>query len=271
VQVPLFSDLLALSVPQGTIATVVTNGNGLSEVYRLDTTGTWVRIGLTNGTIQFKSSLWDYQTNRLGFGDNFFDTTAFDEYPSEETRKIVRALNEQIYINDLLIFRNKSLILLFEYIQSETLETQNYLPWLNKTSFIDVSHTIRELRPVQVFQSDNQAFLEGYLNEVKPYHVVIKEFLFKYTGSELYAGVISDFDLPAKYDSAVENFESPQLVYSNPNGINQYLPGDPIWDDPEYSAWYENHGLSITGQDNVLISTLASYISLNSRPRRTIF
>ena len=97
VQVPLFSDLLTLSVPQGTIATVVTNGNGLSEVYRLDTTGTWVRIGLTNGTIQFKSSLWDYQTTRLGFGDNFFDTTAFDEYPSEETRKIVRALNEQIY------------------------------------------------------------------------------------------------------------------------------------------------------------------------------
>ena len=263
-QIPLFSDLLTLSVPQGTIATVVTNGNGLSEVYRLDTTGTWVRIGLTNGTIQFKSSLWDYQTSRLGFGDNFFDTTAFDQYPSDETRKIVRALNEQIYINDLLIFRNKSLILLFEYIQSETLETQNYLPWLNKTSFIDVSHTIRELRPVQVFQSDNQAFLEGYLNEVKPYHVVIKEFLFKYTGSELYAGVISDFDLPAKYDSAVEKFESPQLVYSNPNGINQYLPGDPIWDDPEYSSWYENYGLSLTGQDNVLISTLASYIALNS-------
>jgi hypothetical protein len=59
-------------------------------------------------------------------------------------------LNEQIYINDLLVFRNKSLILMFEYIQSETIDSQNYLPWLNKTSFIDVSHTIRELRPISI-------------------------------------------------------------------------------------------------------------------------
>ena len=60
--------------------------------------------------------------------------------------------------------------MLFQYIESETIESQNFLPWLNKTSFIDVSHTIRELKPIEVFQSDNQDFLEGYINEVKPYH-----------------------------------------------------------------------------------------------------
>ena len=67
---------------------------------------------------------------------------------------------------------------MFEYIQSETVESQNLLPWLNKTSLVDVTHTIRELLPYEVFQSDNQVFLSGYLNEVKPYHVLIKEFLF---------------------------------------------------------------------------------------------
>lgn len=262
-QVPIYADLATLSVPEGTIVTVASNGSGNSEVYVLEA-GIWNRIGLSNGTIEFKSSLWDYATARLGFGDNFFDTTPFDQYPSEETRNILRALNEQIYTEDLLIYRNKSLILLFEYIQSETVETQNYLPWLNKTSFIDVAHTIRELRPIEVFQSDNQTFLAGYLNEVKPYHVVIKEFLFKYTGSESYEGFVSDFDLPAQYNTTVEKFITPELVYSNPNGDNEYLPTDPIWENTEYSQWFANHGLSLTGQDNVQITTLVSYIALNS-------
>ena len=263
-QVPLYADLSTLSVNVGTIVTVATNGNGKSETYIYEADGTWKRIGLENGTIEFKSSLWDYSSVRLGYGDNFFDTDTYDVYPSEETRKIVRALNEQIYTDDLLIYRNKSLVLLFQYIQAESTENQNYLPWLNKTSFIDVAHTIRELKPIEVFQSDNQDFLEGYLNEIKPYHVVIKEFLFKYTGTEVYAGDITDFDLPAKYNSATGQFMTPQLVYTSSNGVNQFTPDDPIWEEPEYTQWFENHGVSITGQDNVQITTLASYISLNT-------
>ena len=155
-QVPIYADLATLVVPAGTIVTVATNGDGKSETYISNADGSWTRIGLENGTVEFNTDLWDYETARLGFGDNFYDTTPYDEYPSEETRTIVRALNEQIYTNELQIYRNKSLILLFEYIQSETIENQNYLPWLNKTSLIDVAHTIRELRPIEVFKSDNQ-------------------------------------------------------------------------------------------------------------------
>jgi hypothetical protein len=263
-QVPLYADLATLTVSTGTIVNVAQNGAGSTETYVLNNDGSWTRIGLQNGTIQFKSSLWDYDTSRLGFGDNFFDTDLYDVYPSEETRYIVRSLNEEIYIDELQIHRNKSLILLFEYIQSETIESQNYMPWLNKTSFIDVSHTIRELRPIEVFQSDNQDFLSGYLNEVKPYHVVIKEFLFKYTGIDVYEGDITDFDLPATYNTAIEQFVTPELVYSNQNDITTYLPTDPIWEQRQYNAWINNYGLSITGQTNYPITTLASYIALNS-------
>jgi hypothetical protein len=180
-QVPIYADLATVDASPGLIVTVTANGDGKSETYVYTNLGIWERIGLQDGTIAFDSSLWDYKTARLGFGDNFFDTTPYDLYPSQETRNITRALNEEIYTNELLIFRNKSLILLFEYIQSETIESQNYLPWLNKTSFIDVAHTIRDLRPIEVYQSDNQDFLSGYINEVKPYHVVIKEFLFKWS------------------------------------------------------------------------------------------
>ena len=64
---------------------------------------------------------------------------------------------------------------MFEYIQTETIESQNYLSWLNKTSLVDVSHTIRELIPYQNYKSDNQVFLSGYINEVKPYHTKIRK------------------------------------------------------------------------------------------------
>jgi hypothetical protein len=263
-QVAIYADLATLSVPVGTIVTVAQNSAGDSETYIYVGNTVWTRIGLENGTIEFKSTLWDYAEAKLGFGDSFFDTTPFDLYPSEETRYIVRALNEEIYTNELLVFRNKSLILLFEYIQSETIESQNYLDWLNKTSFVDVSHTIRELIPLEVFRSDNQLFLEGYLNEVKPYHVVIKEFIFKYTRTDIFEGDITDFDLPAQFNSKIQQFVSPQLVYANKSGDNQYLYDDPIWQTEPYNQWYSNYGLNISGEVEYQISLLTSYMSLNS-------
>jgi hypothetical protein len=263
-QVPLYADLSTLSVPANTIVTVETNGDGKFEVYRYDGDNVWTRIGLENGTIEFKIALWDYAQARLGFGDNFFDTSAYDEYPSEETRYIVRALNEQLYIEELVSFRNKSLILMFEYIQSESTESQNYLPWLTKTSLVDVAHTIRELKPIEIFQADNKEFLAGYINEVKPYHVVIKEFLFKYTGIDVYNGNLTDFDLPAQYNSTVQQFITPALVYTNASTDNEYLPANDIWQTAPYTQWFQNKGVSITGQPDFEITTLVSYTTTGS-------
>jgi hypothetical protein len=264
IQVPLYADLSTLSVATDTIVTVENNGSGKFEVYRYDGNSIWTRIGLENGTIEFNLTLWDYAEARLGFGDNFFDTSSYDEYPSEETRYIIRALNEQIYIDELLLFRNKGLILLFDYIQSESTESQNYLPWLNKTSLVDVAHTIRELKPIEVFQTDNQDFLAGYINEVKPYHVVVKEFVFKYTGIDTFDGNITDFDLPAQYDKSVNQFITPSLVYSNPNQDNEYVDTDDIWQTAPYTQWFQNKGVSLTGESNYEITTLVSYMTLGS-------
>lgn len=261
-QVPLYANLATINASEGLIVTVATNGNGQSETY-IYQDSIWNRIGLQNGTIQFKKALWDYASTLTGFGDSFYDIAPYSEFPSEETRYIIRSLTEEIYTDELLIHRNKSLILLFEFIQSETTDAQNYLPWLNKTSFVDVSHTIRELKPIPVYQSDNQEFLSGYLNEIKPYHVVIKEFIFKYTGAEAYTGDVTDFDLPAQYNTSVGQFITPEMVYSNPNE-NQYLPSDPIWQTGQYREWATNYGLSLTGAKGYEMTWLASYMVLNT-------
>ncbi len=260
-QVPVYADLSTLNVAQGTIVTVAQNGDGLAETYIFDGDGVWTRIGLQNGTIRFKDELFDYSAAGYGFGGTFYDTDSFDVYPSEETRWIMRALNEQIYTNELLIYRNKSLILLFEYIQEETDENQNYLPWLNKTSLVDVAHKIRELIPLQNYVSDNEQFLEGYVNETKPYHVVIKEFLFDYTGGDVYPGTLTDFDLPAAYDPTIENFVTPELVYQNADTPYKFLPDDPIWQTENYKEWFNNYGVGLEGQTDYQIAKLESYIT----------
>lgn len=266
VQVSVFAELATLNVAVGTVARVVQNASGRWEVYIQSTAGVWNRIGLQNGTLQFKNDLWNYAAGRLGWDGNFFDTNSFDLYPSEETRSIIRALNEQIYVSDLLIHRNKSLILLFEYIQAETIESQNYLPWLNKTSLADVSHVIRELLPYEVYKTDDQTFLSGYVNETKPYHVVIKDFLFKYTKTDVFEGDVTDFDVPAAYNSTDQQFISPQLVYTtDTSGIYEYNAQDPIWQTNAYSQWFQNFGLSVTGQPEYPITTLNSFLTRGTR------
>ncbi len=264
-QVPIYADLAALTnIPTGALVTVEQNGDGKFEVYRYDNNGIWTRVGLENGTIKFKTYLWDYAEAKLGYGGDFFDTNSFDEYPSTQTRNIIRALNEQIYIDELALFRNKALILLFEYIQSETTESQNFLPWLNKTSLVDVAHKIRELRPIEVFKTDNQEFLEGYINEVKPYHVVVKEFLFKYTGQDVVDGNFTDFDLPAQYNTQYQKYITPQLVYGEPNNEYEYSNDSDIWQQAPYTQWYQNKGVSITGESNYKITVLTSYLNLST-------
>jgi len=262
IQVAFYADLSALNPPVNTLAKVLQNGAGKWEIYNYNGNGNWSRIGLENGTIEFSSYLWDYAAGHLGWSGNFYDTTPFDLYPSEETRNIIRALNEQIYINDLLIYRNESLILLFEYIQSETSESQNFLPWLNKTSLLDVFHTVRELLPYETFRTDDEVFLEGYINETKPYHVVIKDFVFTYTGNDMYQGDITDFDVPAEWNSTYQQFISPQLTDATyPSSRYEYTLNDPIWQTQPYNQWFNNYGVSLAGSANYPVSTLETYLT----------
>ncbi len=88
--------------------------------------------------------------------------------------------------------------------------------------------------------------------------------MFKYTGTDVYTGDITDFDLPAQYNTQYQQYITPELVYANPSGINQFLPTDPIWQTQPYQYWFNNQGLSITGVNDYPITILSSYLALNS-------
>jgi hypothetical protein len=260
-EIEYYYDLPKYNLIDGMIVGVSKNSQGKREVYKY-TAGDWVRIGLEDGTIRFLDTLWKYEENKTGFGDGFFDSVNYDTFPATETRNIIRALNEQIYIGSLISYRNKSLILMFEYIQSENVESQNYLPWLNKTSLADVTFKIRDLKPYQKYQTENINLLDGYINEVKPYHTVLKEFYLTYSGNENYDGAISDFDLPSQYNYTINRYTSPLLVYDNAIEDYEYTSADAIWNDSiSYNTWLNNFGLTLENKRNQPIAILSKYIT----------
>ena len=264
IDVSKYYDLDKLTPYENMIAGVNTNSNGKREVY-IYKNSNWERIGLELGTIQIKSSLYDYTINGIGFGDSFFDSEPYDSFPSLETYYIIRGLNEEVFTENLLIYRNQGLILLFNYIITESDEFGNYLPWLNKTSFLDVDHTLRELEQIKNFQRDNEDFLYGYINEVKPYRVKLKDFSLKYTKTNVYDGDITDFDLPAQWNSELQSFVTPELVFSETTAASQYNASDTIWNEPQYNQWFNNYGVKLQGKSNYLIGLLKEYVPVATK------
>ena len=240
------------TAPVGSSVRVNANGAGKWEIYLRATANTWTRVGLEDGTIAFDESLWNYSVGNFGFDAQVFDSLYFDQTPQIETRYILRALNEEIYIDDLLIERNSSLILIFNYVYSEFTDPS----WLIKTSYVDVNHNIRSLLPYQTYLSDNQDFVLNYFQEVKPYHVQVRQFNLIYSGKDDFLGDITDYDLPAYWNSTLEvpQFISPILTpyteaYTTHHSLTSDTPANAqIWQSPSvYNQWFENYLLSVEG------------------------
>ena len=249
------STLSYTTAPVGSSVRVIANGAGKWEIYlRIGVspaTG-WQRVGLEDGTIAFKEELWNYPVGNFGFDAQTFDSQHFDQAPQVETRFIIRALNEEIYVEELLLEKNNSLILMFNYIYSEFTDPS----WLIKTSYVDVSHKIRSLFPYQSYLADNQDFVLDYFQEVKPYHVQVRQFNLIYTGDDNFQGDVTDFDLPAYWNSTLPapQFVSPiltpyvQAITTHNSLASNTAPNAQIWLDPSlYSPWFNNYQLNVRG------------------------
>ena len=242
--VGVYSDLLALTdVKDGEWATVDANSFGKTEVYQYNaTTNEWTRVFLQDGTIAIDSTVYNYADGNFGFDVEVFDAQRFDQAPNIETRQILKALNEEIFTNELQKFRNELLILTFEFIMSE----QAAPDWLFKTSLIDVNHKIRDLIEYPIYRRDNQDFVSQYIEEVKPYHVKVREFNLRYEGEDTYNGSITDFDLPAYYDSTLKQFVSPILDDSeNPKSLSALPSTSVVWQTFPWSQWFNNYKLVV--------------------------
>ena len=103
----------------------------------MKTSTSWENVATENGTIRLSTKLYDYTQDDTGFaGEDNFDDNFFDQEPTLETRKILTALRDDLFINELAVEYNT----LFFTGLRKVLSEQTYVDWMFKTSFINVKN-----------------------------------------------------------------------------------------------------------------------------------
>lgn len=225
-----FNDVYKIEIPVNSIIKI-NNGTAWSLYCKKETE--YTLIGQKNGTVAFKTSIYDYVTSNLGYDTEGYDFNLLDLEPQIETRNIVETVKKQILVGPLADEHNKLMFVLLRF----ALQEQPYVDWIFKTSFVNVKHNLRALDQFATYQRDNQEFVKEYINEVKPYHTKIREYVLGYTKLETYEGDTSDFDLPSKYDSNTKTFRSPNKEQSEDAGELTSLN--------QFKMWNENHSYYI--------------------------
>jgi hypothetical protein len=208
-----------------------------------DYTINYKTIGRQDGTIQFKTSLYDFSASNVGFDTISYDTKIYDSEPVDELRIILNAVKDDLFIDDLLIEFNNLFFAGLRYVLSE----QQYVDWVFKTSFIKAKHNVGTLRKDITFNNDNQPSYEAYVKEVKPFATKIREYLSAYEGLDNTRSVVTDFDLPPRYQDSLKKIlpESIKVVDNNLIGIDADIETYPN------KNWLDNSSFKVTSVDVV--------------------
>ena len=222
-QVNTESDLLTLvNATSGEIAKVLSNDDGNISFYELQANNTWKEVIIERGTIQFKTSLYlDYNSQSTSF-------------PNFETRNLFAGIKNDIFINQNSIYMNQLFFRLIEYALDEY--GNAHPDWLFKSSFIRVTHKLRDLSQYPTFRNDNSEFVENFINEVKPYKTKIRDYTTRYEGNDNFEGDVSDFDVHSFYDTNKGYFRKPSGDFAEDAELQSQGYNNP---------WYSNYSYSI--------------------------
>jgi len=232
------ADAIKLNATPGTIIYIQNaTGNNTWQLVEVDVGGTLKVIGIQEGTIQINSNLANYADTGLGFGNQDFDSNRYDQNPNIEIRNMIGTVYSTIFTNTLQGEFGNLFFIMINYLLNE----QNYVDWLFKSSFIGITHKLRTLSQFPSYTVDNQTYYQNYIEEVKPYRTKIREYLLNYTGNDMFGGDITDFDLPAYYDTSL-NYP----IFRSPSGENPYTRQDQnTWQNWPYNQWYDHRSLQV--------------------------
>lgn len=234
------ADLAALDLRENDIVKIRNDGSGNFRVIKVSQIETKT-IALQNGTIKLNSNLYDLPAFGMGFGNDNFGVGRFDQNPFIETRTLLDTLINTVLGSQYKSQYGKVLQLIFNYVLTE----QKYVDWMFKTSFISVQQKLRKLNQPAVYTRDNQDFYAEYINEVKPYHTTLREYVVAYEGVDNYNGYVTDFDVPAYYDSVLG-------MYRSPSG--EYYQDTTALQNPVYNDWVQTYTYTIpTGVNSIKV------------------
>jgi len=185
----------------------------------------WENVATENGTIKLSTKIYDYSQDATGYaGEDTFDDNFFDQEPTIETRNILIALRDDLFINNLAVEYNN----LFFIGIRKVLAEQTHVDWLFKTSFLNITNTVRRLDQRKNYTSGTDTWIESYINEVKPFHTKIREYKLGYESTDTQDGMFTDFDNPPFYDTEKSKIRSLNVI-SDSGKLTEY-PWQ-IWND----------------------------------------
>jgi len=186
-------------------------------------------VGVENGTIKFLDSLWDLPNNAMSYDNDLFDGARYDQNPSLEIRQLIQAVKQDLFVNEL----GPDFLELFFALIYKALQEQKSLDWVFKTSLVDIVQKIDGLNQPQIYFKDDTDFYLDYIEEVKPYHTKVREFIVDYQGNDNWTGYTTDFDVPSYYDPVFQQYRSPTSDYAQDiNARNNLL---------QYKDWRDNY------------------------------
>ena len=254
--VPAYKDIASLAITAGDVIRVNYDEHGLFAIYRVNSDLTLSKVGIQNGTIQLAETLYNWSTGQMGWDEDLFDTIRFDQTPSIEIRNILTALRDDIFVETLSEHFNKMFFVLVNYV----LQEQKSVDWIFKTSFISIFHKLRELSQPASFVLDNQDYYLQYINEVKPYRTIVREYVVDYVGKDVVESNVTDFDLPSIYDKKLGKYRTPDGSLTT-DALTLSSTG-------EYQYWNTYRGFTI---DSIQLSSNGSgYLFLTDPASDTI-
>jgi len=202
----------------------------------VDYTVNYETIGRQNGTLEFSRLL--YSNEKFGFDKAVYDSALYDRDAGEEVRIILNAIQDDIFVDELAVEWNKLFFSSVRYALSE----QPNIDWIFKTAFIKAKHNVGALEQKTTYKSDSLESYNEYVNEVKPYSTKLREFVSAYENIDPTQTVVSDFDLPPRYDVNAAKIisENPQVIDSEIRNYSSFVTTYP------QRNWFDNVGFEIT-------------------------
>ena len=190
-------------------------------------------VGQQNATLMLRDSFYNSQTGGFGIDDRSFESVGFSKDNYIEVRNITLAFcnmltaNAGSFVEEFRAYYNQLIEFIVNLINSQFLETE----WMFKTSFISISHTIRQLSQIPIYVKQPEALVENYISEIKPYHAKIRKYVSRYPGSDNSQTYTTDFDLPS-YLTDSYTYRSPDIT--NPKEQQKF-------EQYPYKSWTDNY------------------------------
>ena len=224
-----------LSFQTNDIVRVNNTGAGLWGIYVYFTSG-WLLVGAQNQGVQLSDRLWDYEKYQMGFGGGGFDSDGQGfEYDSRlELEQIIQGLWNTTGTGGLLLQNstvNQPNQIFFDMV-NRSLVDNTFLDYVFKSSYITLRGFSETLEATPYYTTNKIDSLIAYVNEVKPYHVQIRQFVDSRKAQDTYQSASSDFDKPPYVDP-----NSGVRILDDTKPTDQQL----LSTLDAYKGWYNNY------------------------------